>query len=152
MKSELTKAHNYSLLEGSIWIPLRVFFLIFFSSLVQVTCQSTAILQLPRIHRQSAASLIFVRLNSRNGNMVVFKNKYSWVMLIGNNVADLITVKWVQMFDKPETTEYFGRIFSFFLLFIVIFMADFCQWDLCCRRLENSWSVTRGNMSVRFDN
>lgn len=100
----------------------------------------------------------FVKPNSRNKNMLV-KRKYSRILLIGNNVADLITVKcelssakWCfQTFYKPATTEseYFGRSFLSFFFFFAVF---FCQLDLCYRRLGNSWTVTWVDTSVKFNN
>lgn len=107
MKSELTKAHNYSLLEGSIWVPSN-----FFSQFFFLCCRLPVKAQpyySPTYSPPICCFTHFVKPNSRNKNL----KKYSRVLLIENNVTDLITVKcelssskWCfQMYYKPVTTE-----------------------------------------------
>lgn len=63
MKSELTKADNYSLLHGSI----SSFFLSFVAGYLSKLSHT----HIPRVHHQSAASLILSEPNSRNQNMLL---------------------------------------------------------------------------------
>lgn len=70
MKSELTKAHNYSLLKGSVLKSFK--FILFFS--VHVTCQSTAILH-SHVFTPSRLLHLFCQTNFKKQECLCLKKK-----------------------------------------------------------------------------
>ena len=131
MERELTTAHYHTVpfwkewFEFIFWVFWCCLFC-FFSSLVDTLPVKVKPYHTPTYLPPICCFTHFFRPNERNKNMLVLENEYSRVLLIGNNVAGLITVKcWMsaakwcfQMFSEPVSIEsgYSGRRLFCYLL------------------------------------